>query len=489
MLPVSGARAAPATGRRLRWLAGDHHVHTKYSFDGRYRVDQQVDAALAHGLDWLVITDHGGRQHQRTGLKRGLADLRRCRDDHPDLLLFQGVEWNVPAGQHATVFVAPGDGEFEVLSQFESMYDARVNDLRAVDTANREQALRAVQWLGRQAADGRTPMALSIVNHPGEAGAYPPSTLRKLRDADPGVLIGMEGAPGHQAAGIPESRGGAGRGRGAYDGEPWGGSFRDYPKQAYRTFGGFDWMTATVGGVWDAMLAEGLPFWIVAGSDSHAVFGQSWRRGEPTADEPFPDPVMGKRAGDGQGDFWPGQFARTHVGAASADYVELMRGLRAGRIWVDHGQLVDTVDVSVGGDRGAHRGGLGEVVTVRRGETVEATVTIDLRRERNHHGDQPRLRRVDIIAGPVTGQPGDRDAMAAPDTAVAGSYEISQRTGTVTVTHDFRAVDSSFYLRVRGTNGEHHASGSIEPRQDPKGDADPWDDLWFYTNPVFVQVD
>ena len=45
--------------------------------------------------------------------------------------------------------------------------------------------------------------------------------------------------------------------RGEYVNAPGAGSFPGYPNDAYRTYGGFDWATATVGGLWDTMLAEG----------------------------------------------------------------------------------------------------------------------------------------------------------------------------------------------------------------------------------------
>jgi len=37
-------------------------------------------------------------------------------------------------------------------------------------------------------------------------------------------------------------------------------------------------------------------------------------------------------------------------------------------------------------------------------------------------------------------------------------------------------------LRVRGTGGSEP-----EPEPDPRGE-DPWTDLWFYSNPIFVHV-
>ncbi|MFD0599218.1 hypothetical protein ACFQZ4_48640 [Catellatospora coxensis] len=66
------------------------------------------------------------------------------------------------------------------------------------------------------------------------------------------------------------------------------------------------------------------------------------------------------------------------------------------------------------------------------------------------------------------------------------SFEAER--GPVRLVHRFTDVRRPFYVRLRGTDGNHSAPGSIEPRPDPTGDADPWQDLWFYTNPVFVAV-
>lgn len=49
------------------------------------------------------------------------------------------------------------------------------------------------------------------------------------------------------------------------------------------------------------------------------------------------------------------------------------------------------------------------------------------------------------------------------------------------------------YVRLRGTDGNRSAVGlrgaSVDPAGpavDVLGDADPWKDLWFYSNPVWV---
>jgi hypothetical protein len=103
----------------------------------------------------------------------------------------------------------------------------------------------------------------------------------------------------------------------------------------------------------------------------------------------------------------------------------------------------------------------------------------------------PRLARVDVIRGVVTGAPADRDVFTTPRTAVAKSFEVFQRTGTVTFTCDLGRLDQRFYVRLRGTDGNRAAPGflgaSVDPAgpaMDTLGDADPWRDLWFYTNPT-----
>lgn len=58
-----------------------------------------------------------------------------------------------------------------------------------------------------------------------------------------------------------------------------------------------------------------------------------------------------------------------------------------------------------------------------------------------------------------------------------------KRSGDVhSFTTTLPAVDRNIYLRVRGTNTE-----DLEPLMDAQGE-DPWADLWFYSNPIFVET-
>ena len=96
------------TQPHLLWRAGDHHVHTCYSHDGTYSVARHAEAGAQHGLAWLVVTDHGGPDHAKLAVGPTSKDVERARFALPQLLVFQGVEWNVPGSEHGTVFIAPG---------------------------------------------------------------------------------------------------------------------------------------------------------------------------------------------------------------------------------------------------------------------------------------------------------------------------------------------------------------------------------------------
>jgi hypothetical protein len=294
------AATAPARRRIPRggylWLAGDHHIHTQYSPDGLYRVVDQVQHADAYGLDWMVITDHGSVQHARIGVERVNPDIRAARRDFPDMLVFQGLEWNIPAAEHGTVFVHPGPQEVSFLKQFENDYDGAVKGATASTPTNEALALAGLTFLQDGVAARRVRDALMLANHPARQGVDSPHEIRGWRDTAPRVAVGMEGAPGHQAAGIPAPSG-PGAGRGFYDNTPNPArAFAGYPPESYRTFGGFDWMTSTVGGLWDSLLAEGKPWWISANSDSHTTYLDTTVRGPGSdfaANGSYADPVYG----------------------------------------------------------------------------------------------------------------------------------------------------------------------------------------------------
>lgn len=493
----AGAGSRGGRGSRgLSWLAGDHHIHTQFSPDGFYTVGQQVEQSRRFGLDWLVITDHGGPQHVNIGVVRTQPEIARARASNPDVLVFQGFEWNIPASEHGTVFITPprraGD-EVAVLQEFERAFDGTVRSASASTEANERLAVEGIRWLGQQVRDRRVGGALFLGNHPSRRGVVSPHELRNWRDADPSVAIGYEGAPGHQAAAIPASQGGAGQGRGFYDNEPSADSFPGYVfPDDYVTYGGYDPMTARLGGVWDSLLSEGKLWTITNNSDNHATYRDPFTRGPGSdfaANGQYEDPVDSGAPITGRGDFWPGYYARTHVGAEGRDYASVVDGLRAGRVWVDHGSLLRALDANAFGRDQGRAATFGGRLSVRAGEDVTVVVSMVLPQGTNFSGDVPGLARVDLISGQVIGPVTDLDTRTAPQTAVVRSFEIDARQEVVEVSHTFRDVRGPFYVRLRGTDGNHSAPGSIEPRVDPLGDSSPFDDLWFYSNPIFVDVE
>ncbi|GAB3860888.1 CehA/McbA family metallohydrolase domain-containing protein [Dactylosporangium cerinum] len=256
-------------------------------------------------------------------------------------------------------------------------------------------------------------------------------------------------------------------------------------------------MTSTVGGLWDSLLAEGKAWWISANSDSHVVYEETAKRPDNTdfnTNGFHSDPVYGQPTSLTPGDFWPGYYSRTHVGSRNFGYAAVMEGLRAGRVWVDHGGLISGLDVQVR-VKGSYGGGvtLGDSLVVRRGQRAELVIKINLANTPNWANFVPTLARVDVIKGDVTGPVADKDTFKAPNTKVVKSFEVNKSTGTVSFTYDLGPTDQPFYVRLRGTDGNRTAPGyhgaavdPVGPAIDVVGDADPWKDLWFYANPIWV---
>lgn len=496
------------------WLVGDHHLHSQYSNDAMYRIEDQARRAVTGGLDWIVITDHGNEPFAAHSITPQREDMLAARERFGDeLLLFNGLEWNIPAGEHTTLMMAPGEHEAEVLQEFVDRYDANVVDARPGTAENEALAIEALGFLERSRANGRLEDVLVLPNHPARKGIDSPSELRAWQDAAPEVVIGFEGAPGHQAASLPA---GMARGRGLYDGGASEHSFPGYPEESYRTWGGFDWMTATVGGVWDSLLAEGRRWWITTTSDGHQGCGD-WVKNpvdelQQTGydDIPyneagdtfqttgvFPPPVNAGRPVVEYSSFTPGAYNRTWVGATDRSHRAVMEGMRAGRMWVCFGDLIASLEMTlqVTGKKGKHhQAGLGGTLEIAEPTEVELTLSIETASQVNHAGLLPQLARVDLILGAVTGPAADSSTTIAPATRVVKSWDTTDQDGTLELRYAFRLEEDS-YLRVRGTDGKRSQPGFLGADIDPQGPAidvpgevDAWEDLWFYTNPIFARL-
>ncbi|MDN5571577.1 MAG: PHP domain-containing protein [Propionibacteriaceae bacterium] len=499
---VATAAAEEADGRNQGrgnnapkvWLAGDHHIHTRYSSDGLYRVEDQVQHGAANGLDWMVITDHGSNEHVRIGVEKVNPEIVTSRDRHPDTMIYQGLEWNIPAAEHGTVFVHPGRHEVSVMKRFEEGFDGRVRNATANTPANEALARDGIMFLSDSVKRKQIDDALFLANHPARNGIDSPHEVRGWRDTDPSIAVGWEGAPGHQAAGISTAQMGPGSARGYYGNAPGSNSFPGYPLESYRTWGGFDFYTAAVGGLWDSMLAEGKLWGISANSDSHSNYLDTAVRGAGSdfANGFYNEPEYSGVPNTSAGDYFPGFYSRTNVGAQKASYANVMTGLRNNCVWVDHGRLLESLDMRVRvGRREAHLGGF---LTANRGDRAELVLSIVPAQFPNWATFVPKLAKIDVIQGRVTGAVSDADTLHAPETRVVRTWDVTGRTDRIELTYDLgRVEDTGFYVRLRGSDGKRTQVGyhgesqdASGPALDVVGDADPWQDLWFYTNAIFV---
>lgn len=463
-LPAAGKAA---TGPR-QWLAGDHHIHSEFSADyqadpqnptalptplfgrdGRYPIRKNAEMARQFGLNWMVSTDHGGAGHARINHDIAYPALLESRAAVPEVLQFFGMEFDTPAGDHSSLIIPRSDGERSQLREIESGWSQR--EAWPADPA-RDQPDRMISALQAMRAQALPPVLFA--NHPSRSatsptqyGRYDPAEFRNWNDTAPNVAVGMEGAPGHQAGALKPD--------GSIDPA---GRRGGYAKLA--TMGGFDPMTARLGGLWDTLLGEGRRWWITATSDSH----RHWRE-------------------DGN-DFWPGEYAKTYV-QARKDPGDIVDGLRHGRIFVTTGDLVSAVDVSVKGARGRLTAGIGGTLRVTPGEAITIEIRVTDPQGLNHGGRNPQVGRIDLITGAVAPAGADRNADRNPTTRVERRFTSADWTRNgdmLTMRHTITNLRAPLYLRVRGTS-----TAELEPAEDPAGE-DPWSDLWFYANPVFVEL-
>lgn len=456
-------------GGRRAWLAGDHHVHSRFSVgyqpsadpaspptpiiagDAKYPIATNAQMAMKHGLSWMVSTDHGGPNHSKVNREQAYPELLRSRAEVQGLIQFYGMEFDTPGGDHSSLIVPHTHQEDAVLFEIEEKFSKR--DAYPADPA-RDAEPRMLDALRHMKAIETPPVV--IANHPsrsakglGVYGHYVPREFRDWNDLAPEVAVGMEGAPGHQAGALKPD--------GSLDAEGHRGGYGAAP-----TMGGFDQMTARLGGFWDSMLAEGRNWWVTSTSDSHRHYTE------------------------GGNDFWPGEYSKTYV-RARRDYDDILDGLRNGRVFVTTGDLISELDLGVRpvGRAGGATAEIGGRVKVRAGQDVRVTLRVRDPSGANHGGRTLSVKRIDLIRSEVTGPASDRTTDQNPKARIEQRFTERDwvREGEyITLTYTVRNLQQASYLRVRGTNTDE-----LEPTADPAGE-DPWSDLWFYGNPVFIDI-
>jgi hypothetical protein len=292
----------------------DPHTHTRYS-DGKLTPDELVAMAVNEGCDALVITDHS--HTSGTVSARQLDEMNKLRERYPDLLLFNGVELNMPSyGQreHATLMASPSV-KGSTLRQFRDLAE---HGPMGADTDSPDS--RADIPLLQRIAEHQALFddLLVFYNHPARKDPDIRENFEDMRkwNAQGRIFLALEGAPGHQNAKVI-------------------GSY----KAPLFTQDRWDPVVAEVGGVWDQLLSHGHDVWgALASSDYH----------NDNLDKP------------------PCAFSRTHLAVPERSYRGVLAALKTGTFWADHGRILDQLWFSV------HVEGL-EGIAAYPGSTVSLT--------------------------------------------------------------------------------------------------------------------
>jgi hypothetical protein len=464
LIALNGFAAFANAQDGFAWHAGDHHIHSRFSVgwnrddeppspilggDAIYPIHMNALMAKYFGLSWMVATDHGGPNHSKVNFEMAYPELLQSRLVVPEVVQFYGMEFDTPGADHSSLIIPFTDDEAEKLVSIESRFSKREPWPAdpSWDTEPRMlEALAAMRTL--------SPPPLLIANHPsrsapgfGDYGLDIPSELRDWNNTAPEVAVGMAGAPGHQAGTLlPDGTSDVNGARGGYG---------NYP-----TLGGFDQFTATVGGFWDSMLGEGRNWWITANSDSHVHYTE------------------------GGSDFWPGEYSKTYV-FSQKNHDSIMAGIRSGKVFVTTGDLVNELYVTVSDPNQSFSASIGDDVQLANSDNLILTIRFRDPETNNHNGDNPSVARVDLIIGEIGTRMADKSSDTNPSTEVLARFTASDwvtNGAYKEISYQLPNLTVDSYVRVRGTS-----TAETEPVADPRGE-NPWQDLWFYSNPIRLRV-
>ena len=164
------------------------------------------------------------------------------------------------------------------------------------------------------------------------------------------------------------------------------------------------------------------------------------------------------------------------------EHADILEGIRKGRVFVTTGDFVSELYVRV--SRESSQATMGGELSLKDGQLIEVVVRLKDPDNKNPAGRNPSVARVDLIVGELTGlaQNPDRDEHNSVQVVKRFTRENWQEENGYTVMRHSLTLNGPSYLRVRGTN----VAKELEPEPDELGE-DPWADLWFYSNPVFVR--
>jgi hypothetical protein len=426
--------------------------------------------------------------------------------------IMTGMEWNVPGHEHASTGCLENNGK--CIAEFEYRFDQ--TDTDATGATSPQSIAAGINWTGKiqtsfyttangypdySATLGLKPLHAKSIeglkwandNHPNtmwinpghieRAGCgtatdsgYSIAALRDMNNTAPSVFFGFEGMPGHQKA----------SNRGEISATSCGGG----------TYGGAGTYIATVGGVWDNLLADGRKIYNFVSSDFHIT----------------------------RDDFYPGEYAKTYIKTKDTTtpgnftQQDILNGMRSGNSYAVHGDLITDLDYKVifktpYGNKSAT---MGETLPLKAGNKV--TVQIRFKDgSTNNNGDVATVHHVQLIQGTMNpaGRASKFNADGTPNTAfntvnpavatVVGTFDNDSTStnpkwtvdaqGYKTITYTTTVQNDTFF-RIRGTNlgynvtdpafGTDAAGNPLKNVPGTNSVTAAWKDLWFYSNPVFV---
>jgi hypothetical protein len=272
--------------------------------------------------------------------------------------------------------------------------------------------------------------------------------------------------------------------------------------------------------MWDALLSEGRRFWFFGSSDWH-------NRGSFSPLDFETD-----------NDFWPGEyqdnFTRVVDNNPDNPAQDIVDALRGGNTFVVQGQLIDKMKFVACAEGKCAT--MGETLKVRKGAKVQVHLVVhdpegESRSPYNFANpalkqigveqplNKPEVAHMDLIMGKVDGPIAHTDPdyynPIAPDTTRIVKQVSDRRMGKGPIkglAYAFRAEYDS-YVRARGSNlppstphaRDHDGNPLADnlrdniactdalcpPHVDGKLDKDleAWADIWFYSNPIFIEVE
>lgn len=496
------------------WVAGDFHQHTTFT-DGSYSFYYIMSMNNKFGLDWWANSEHGGgftlngftsgddlgrvsnywdeydykilgeeefsRDHRKMWRWQALRDvvfngIISARNLYPDRVIIQGFEWNAPGHEHVSVSCI--DGQFSpnpncaALAEFEYKFDARDDDedggeaqgWKKSDESGHDKTIEAVKWL-----QNKYPKASWVVPaHPERKDEWDIEAFREMNNAAPDVCFGFEAMPGHQKK---HSRGNFNESNGAV---------------GDCTYGGAGIYAAKIGGLWDAMLSEERHWWVFASSDFHNTTGG----------------------------FSPGEYQKTYTYVNDTENAQaIVDGMRSGASWIVTGDLIDYLEFKI------EEVGMGGKLTIDSGRNVKIYIKVHDPDVNNNNTfsdyKNPMLDHLDIIAGEfgdkIDPDDGDYDEINAKNVSVCARFDshgggisgngiksskwTSCGSGWIEISFEYY-IKKNTYFRLRGTNhglnvkNETDANGNPLPDDllYPNDAAKAYADLWFYSNPIFVEM-